>query len=148
MCSVRCRMRSVSNAICTSAEPVSVSWSLLSLIVAALSGMRAFEPSSFRHRSIRIQPARLPDPPAGPRLLLGKLAHPLDIGPHLRDQVVDVVEALLAPQEPAEPHPGLLIVEIALEIEDVRLAQTQARVGVEGRAPADGDRRPPGHAVG
>src|SRR5438445_6476826 len=144
MCSVRWRMRSVRSAIWTSAEPVSESWSLLSLIVAALSGIRACEPSSIR-QSFDMDSAVEATRPAGTAdfsgsLLGGQRSDPLDVEAHLSDQIVDRVESLLPAEPVREADPGLPAVEVAIEIEDIGLHERQSRVRVEGGPPADGDR--------
>src|SRR5438093_13242164 len=133
MCSVRWRMRSVRSAICTSAEPVSESWSLLSLIVAALSGIRACEPSSIR-QSFDTDSAVQATRPA--LRVLRQLSDPFDVEVHLGDQIVDRVESLLASEPVREPDPSRLVVEVAVEIEDIGLYQRQAGLGVERGSPA------------
>src|SRR5712671_520558 len=144
MCSVRWRMRSVRSAIWTSAEPVSESWSLLSLIVAALSGIRACEPSSIRQsfdKDSAVEATRT----AGVAHALGSLlggqrSDPFDVEAHLSDQIVDRIESLLAAEPVQEADPSRLAVEITVEIEDVGLHERQSRVGVEGGPSANGDR--------
>ena len=74
-----------------------------------------------------------------------ELAGLLDVAVHLRDQVLDPGEALLAPQPLDEGDPQGLPVEVLVEVDEVGLDQ-QPAPGLEGRADADVDRR--GMAVG
>src|SRR5262245_37553754 len=76
-----------------------------------------------------------------------QLAHPIDVPVHLGDEVVDRVEANLAAEVVREPDPRLLVVEVAVEVEDIRLTQAEPGLGVERRPPADRDRGGPHDAV-
>src|SRR3954447_7440547 len=59
----------------------------------------------------------------------------------LVDQRVDRVELDLAPQPAGEADPHVLAVEVAVEVEQVGLEQRRVGLLVEGRAPAQRDRR-------
>ena len=142
-------MRSVRSAIWTSAEPVSVSESLL--------GDRGGHPACVRSNLLRS--GNIPNPIRrvrgyhGPRSTAlisrwGPLPHSFDVAVHLGDQIVDVVESLLTAEPVREADASRLAVEVAVEIEDIGLDQRQARLRVEGGAPTDGDRRESRHAVG
>ena len=64
---------------------------------------------------------------------MADLARLLDVAVHLRDQLVDRVEALLAPHPLQERDPQRLAVEVAVEVDQVGLDQ-QAAAGLERRA--------------
>ena len=66
----------------------------------------------------------------------------------LLDQLLDRVELHLAPEEPDEPHPDGLVVQVALEVEEVGLEQADVGLGVEGRAAAQRQGGRPDGAVG
>src|SRR4029077_15361684 len=70
-----------------------------------------------------------------------QLARLLDVAGQRSDQVVDGAEALLVAQAAAELQPQRRPIDVAVEVEQVRLyPDSLARVG-EGRVVADADRR-------
>ena len=72
----------------------------------------------------------------------------LDVVLQLADQRIDAVELALAAQEVGEAHLGPLAVEVAVEVEQVRLEQRVVGVLVERRPPAEVDRARVHVAVG
>src|SRR3954451_25443284 len=118
-------MRAVSRATWTSVDPVSLSplpWrATISCFCSTVSVMRRAKLAALARRGT-------------------DFAGLIDVPAHLGDELVDRVEALLAPQPLEEGDPQGLTVEIAVEIEQVGLDQ-QAAPGLEGRAHADADRR-------
>ena len=163
-CAVSMLIRSVRSAICTSGEPVSVSWRRYSVIVAEVSGIFRFV--LFRHQTAvgvrgfvvaarqgRSHAAATSETTTHP--FRGAHQAPargasgrLDVPVHGLDQGLDGVEALLGADPVHEPHRGRLAVEVAAEIEQVGLEQQIGLVGVEGRAVAEGDGGRAGDPVG
>src|SRR5262245_17902318 len=95
-------MRSLRIAIWTSAEPVSVSWSRCSVIVAVLSGIaraEAFIP-------VRVRPSRLPDNPFGTRADPGGKTAPWPSTRICRTARVVTWTVVTAPVREIEPSHG------------------------------------------
>src|SRR5687768_12616422 len=128
-------MRPVRSAICTSGEPVSVSWRRYSLIVAEVSGISQIRslPARCRMgmgdlltRASGLQPQMrrppsLPSVPSGPRTGFEQPAGGVDVTVHGRHQRVDGIEALFGPDPFDEPDRRRLTVEVAAPVEQVGL---------------------------
>ena len=71
------------------------------------------------------------------RSVAENVARAVAVAVHLGDEVVDGVETLLAAEVLDELHRGLLAVEVAVEVEQVRLEERVLLVVVEGRAAAE-----------
>src|SRR5260221_7792052 len=89
---------------------------------------------------------RMPAPAVQRGLLAGcadgeDLAAVLDVDPELVLERVDRVEPHLAPEPGRDAHPGLLAVEVTVEVDEVGLDQEEAVLLVERRASPDVDRR-------
>src|SRR6185437_4704021 len=168
-CSVRWEIRSVNSAIWTSGEPVSLSCSRCSVMMACFSGMygRPRDPSGGYDERCRDGPAddgrSLPASgigrhtvvTAGDRFPAGRYlsrSAPLrggrgrqdatgldDVEVHLRHQVVDPFEPELVAEAGDEGHLGLLAVEVVVEVHHERLHQGSGGPLVEGRSVPDGD---------
>src|SRR5688500_20018907 len=132
-------IRSVRSAICTSGEPVSVSWRRYSVIVVEVSGIVRFvlfRPTGRRDRGYRLLARQNRSREGGDRRAYHSLAgfeHPadrLDVAVHGRHQGVDRLEAFLGPDPVDEPDRGRLTVEIAMEGAQVVLEQQGGLDGV------------------
>src|SRR3569833_4333506 len=147
LCSLRCSVRSlirrVSIATCTSGEPVSpstVAYSVMICFFVALSsamvppgqvtcGPRSVSRGQHAHTSVTRRHGQgytsaLPDRPASPGRALGEAedgAGPGDVVGHGLEQVRDAGEGEHRSQPLDELHPDVLAVEVAVEVEQVRL---------------------------
>src|SRR5829696_8962396 len=129
-CSVRWLMRAVSRATWTSVDPVSASplpWrATISCFCSTVRVIRRAKVAEVRWRN---------SASGGGRADLTRLVH---VAPHLRDELVDRLEAPLAAQALEERDPQRLPVEIAVEVQKVGLDQ-QAATGLERGTDADVD---------
>ena len=140
-------MRSVRSAICTSGEPVSVSWSRCAAIVAALSGMCSLSASAPGWRGRRAGGDRL----SRPRRRITSQRRCRD-GPHQVTRTALAVatsaricstsastesNSRLVSELGHEPHLGQLAVQIAVEPQQIGLEQGVRLVGVERRPAAE-----------
>src|SRR5688572_32947403 len=106
-------MRAVSRATWTSAEPVSPSarpyLPISSCFFSAVRPIKTPRPSGLRRREISTEPSGL-----------------FDVSAHLGHELVNPVEALLAPETSDEGDPQGAAVEIGAVVDEIRLDQDAA----------------------
>src|SRR6185503_19850239 len=129
-------MRSVSSATWTRVLPVSVSLEPKRVTIS-----RVFSGERVLMRRPRVAGAGC-SPAGGSGRRGGDRAGTFDVAPHLLDEPVDAVEAALAAQPLEELEAQRLVVEIALEVQQIGLDQLAA-AALEHRAHADVHRRRP-----
>src|SRR5258708_3422467 len=77
----------------------------------------------------------------GGRCHEGPAPRGLDVAMELRHECLDGLETLLGAQEALHPNDDHLVVDVVVEVEEVRFEQPEPAAAVERRSAAHGDRR-------